>query len=356
VPAFEGSQRRLAELAERYGGVVDEAAREVPIRGVTPLDDGTSLDLCPFTSRRHLSLALGSPALLLVDMALAPLIPAGRRWVHPHAVWAVASLLEDFVPEAVPERHPHAQIDADAELADDVSVGAGAIIMAGARLGPGCVIEPQAVIYGRVVLGRRVRVGAGAVVGRPGFGWASGPGGSVKRVPQLGGVVAHDDVEIGPLATIDAGTLGPTVLGRGVRLDAHVHVAHNVQLGDGTMVAAQSGFAGSVRVGRFVRVGGQVGVADHVAVGDRAELAAKAGVIGDIAAGQTVAGYPAVERISWLRGMARMLRAGRERSAPINPAPERSAPINPAPERSAPNISPAREQPQAEPPKQEWEP
>jgi UDP-3-O-[3-hydroxymyristoyl] glucosamine N-acyltransferase len=126
----------------------------------------------------------------------------------------------------------------------------------------------------------------------------------------------EDDVEIGPLATVDAGTLGPTILKRGVKLDAHVHVGHNVVVGEGAMVAAQSGFAGSVRVGAGVLVGGQAGVADHANIGEGAQIAAKAGVIGDIPARAVVAGYPAVARARWLRGMASMLgavRRGRQR-------------------------------------------
>jgi UDP-3-O-[3-hydroxymyristoyl] glucosamine N-acyltransferase len=150
-------------------------------------------------------------------------------------------------------------------------------------------------------------------VGRPGFGWAAGPGGALARIPQLGGVLIEDDVEVGPLATVDAGTLAPTILRRGTRLDAHVHVGHNACLGPSAMVAAQSGFAGSVEVGAGVRVGGQAGVADHVRVGSGAQIAAKAGVIGDIAPGRVVAGYPAVDRGRWLRGMARLLRRNNER-------------------------------------------
>jgi UDP-3-O-[3-hydroxymyristoyl] glucosamine N-acyltransferase len=163
-----------------------------------------------------------------------------------------------------------------------------------------------------VRIGARVVVGAGAVIGRPGFGWATGPRGEVTRIPQLGGVWIEDDVEIGPLVTIDAGTLAPTVVGRGAKLDAHVHVGHNVAVGPGALVAAQSGFAGSVRIGARVRVGGQAGVADHARVGEGAQIAAKAGVIGDIPAGAIVAGYPAVNRARWLRGVARMLAAVRK--------------------------------------------
>ncbi len=130
--------------------------------------------------------------------------------------------------------------------------------------------------------------------------------GAVRPVPQLGGVVIEDDVVIGPLCTVDAGTLGPTRIRRGAKLDAHVHVGHNGDIGEGTIIAAQCGFAGSVTIGRGVLVGGQVGVADHVTIGDGARIAAKSGVIGDVPAGATYAGYPAVPRMRWLRAFARI--------------------------------------------------
>jgi UDP-3-O-[3-hydroxymyristoyl] glucosamine N-acyltransferase len=175
-------------------------------------------------------------------------------------------------------------------------------------IGASVVVEPNAVVYGNVRIGARSVIGAGAVVGRPGFGWAPAPDGGVRRVPQLGGVVIEEDVEVGALATVDAGTLGPTVIERGAKLDAMVHVGHNVRVGRGAIVAAQAGFAGSVEIGAGALVGGQAGVADHVVVGDGARLAAKAGVIGDVPPGATVAGYPAVDRARWLRATARALR------------------------------------------------
>jgi UDP-3-O-[3-hydroxymyristoyl] glucosamine N-acyltransferase len=298
----------LGDLAARYGGVVDAGANVRIVERIAPLDRGMPSDLCPLTSRRHLDAALASPSALLVAADLAPLVPAGSRWVHEHASFALASLLADLAPRVERTRSDRASIHERASLAPDVSVGAFAVIMEDVTIGAGSIIEPHAVIYPRVRMGERVVIGASAIVGRPGFGWATAPTGGVTRIPQLGGVLIEDDVEVGPLATVDAGTLAPTILRRGSRLDAQVHVGHNARLGPSAMVAAQSGFAGSVEIGAGVRVGGQVGVADHVRVGSGAELAAKSGVIGDVPPGQVVAGYPAVERRRWFRGMARLLR------------------------------------------------
>jgi UDP-3-O-[3-hydroxymyristoyl] glucosamine N-acyltransferase len=203
----------------------------------------------------------------------------GLAWCHPRPTEALASLLSECgeAPSAAP------------------------VIGEGCRLGQGVVLGPG------VVLGDRVVVGANSVIGAPGFGWSVDEAGEPRRVPQLGGVVIERDVEIGALCTIDAGTLGPTRIGEGSKIDAQVHIGHNVRVGRRVLVAAQSGFAGSVTVDDDVRVGGQVGVADHVHVGARAVLLAKSGVTGDVAPGEVVGGYPAMPRWRWLRGVARML-------------------------------------------------
>jgi UDP-3-O-[3-hydroxymyristoyl] glucosamine N-acyltransferase len=298
---------RLGALAERHGGAVDAAARDLVVVRIRPLDRASAGDLAPLTSSRHLASARASTAALLVDAGLADGCPEGRRWIHPHASWVLAGLLGDIEGRAQLPAEP-SYVSTDARVDPSAEVGPFAVILGDAVVGPASVIGPHAVIYGRVRIGARVIIGASAVLGRPGFGWARGPDGSLRRIPQLGGVIVEDDVEIGPLSTIDAGTLAPTVVGAGARLDAQVHVGHNVEVGRGTLVAAQSGFAGSVVVGTGVQVGGQAGVADHVHIGSGARVAAKAGVIGDVPPGVTVAGYPAVERARWLRGVARMLR------------------------------------------------
>jgi UDP-3-O-[3-hydroxymyristoyl] glucosamine N-acyltransferase len=301
--------RRMDDLVREHGGVLDGELGGVVVRRIAPPGSGLDDDaLVLVTSARHAASAGAARGVLLCQSAVAVRCPRGRRWVHEHAMYVVAKLLGPVAAaEARAGISPSASVASSAEVDPTVTIGARAVILAGARVGAHTTIGEGAVIYGRVQLGERVTVGPLAVVGRPGFGWATGPSDEVVRVPQLGGVVVEDDVEIGALCTVDAGTLGPTVLRRGVKLDAHVHVAHNVVLGEATLVAAQSGFAGSAQIGPGVLVGGQVGVTDHARVGAGARIAGKSGVIGDVAPGAIVAGFPAIPRMEWLRAWARIL-------------------------------------------------
>ena len=284
--AWDGVVRLRGEsldaLATRLGGRVLAGGRVAPVR-IVPVAHAGPGDLAPVLSGRFVKEAGEAArrgAALLVDAAIADRVGrADALWVHEHATWAMAGVL-------------------DAAEVPDVPAAVGA----------GCVVATSAVLGPRVFLGARVHISEGAVIGNPGFGWAQGPRGAVRALPQLGGVVIEDDVSIGPLCTVDAGTLAPTRVRRGAKLDAHVHVGHNGDVGEGCLLAAQVGLAGSVSLGRGVLVGGQAGIADHVTVGDGARIAAKSGVIGDVPAGAVVAGYPAVARARWLRGLARLYR------------------------------------------------
>ncbi|WP_394822410.1 DapH/DapD/GlmU-related protein [Pendulispora albinea] len=273
----------LSVLAARWGGQVPIDAA---ITSIAPPEGASAGALAPVLRSSRLGEALAARqrgAALLIDASLASRLPAPSAgeacWVHAHATWAMAQVLGMCVLQLPPP-----------------------------VIGEGSSIGPHAVLHPGVVLGKNVKVGAHAVLGHPGFGWATGPDAQLVAVPQLGGVVIEDDVSIGPLSTVDAGTLSPTVVRRGTKIDAHVHVGHNCVIGEGCIVAAQAGFAGSVTLGRGVLVGGQAGIADHVKVGDGARIAAKSGVIGDVAAGEVVAGYPAVARMRWLRGLAWLYR------------------------------------------------
>jgi UDP-3-O-[3-hydroxymyristoyl] glucosamine N-acyltransferase len=275
---------RLSALAARVRGLGGEVRRDDEVSRVAPVREAGRGDLAPLFSAKYVRAAESAAARGASILASHELLRDARvrdlaAWVHPFGPWALAFVLDECRAELAP-----------------------------AKIGEGCAIGEHVVLERGVVLGARVRVDHGAVIGRPGFGWATGPNGEVRAVPQLGGVVVEDDGVIGALCTVDAGTLGPTYVRRGAKLDAHVHVAHNCDIGEGSIVAAQSGFAGSVTVGKGVLVGGQVGVADHVTIGDGARIAAKSGVIGDVPAGAVVAGYPAVPRARWLRALARAYR------------------------------------------------
>ncbi len=286
------ASRSLADLAARHGGELRRGASGV-VRRLVPVAEAGAGDLAPLLAARYVeeaAKAVSRGAQLLVEESLAARddVAALAAWVHPYATWTMAELLDAADAPAD-----------DPVLGDDVSIAPGAIVLP------------------RVRIGAHVRIGPGAVIGAPGFGFATGPNGKTRLVPHLGGVVLEDGVHVGPLCTIASGTLGPTILRRNVKLDAQVHVAHNVEIGDESILAAQCGLAGSVVVGRGCLLGGQVGVADHVRIGDRVRIAAKSGVIGDIPAGSTVAGYPAVDRHRWLRGLAELYRlVGRRSSVP----------------------------------------
>jgi len=298
--------RAIQDLVARHGGALKNGAHGV-VRRLAPISVAGAGELAPLLAARYVEdapKAVARGAFLLVDESLA-----GREdvaslpgWFHPHAAWALAEVLDT------------------ADAPSDAPV-----------IGEGSVVAPGAVVLPRVRLGKRVTVEPGAVIGAAGFGWATGPDGKVRAIPQLGGVEIGDDVHVGALTTIASGTLAPTIIRRGAKLDAQVHVAHNCDVGEDTIIAAQTGLAGSVTIGRGVLVGGQVGIADHLRVGDGARIAAKSGVIGDVAAGSTVAGYPAVERSRWLRGLAELYRLASQRVSDPPSSSRMRASINPPP-------------------------
>ena len=321
----------LAEAAEATGGRVlgDES---LVFERISPVHDAGSGDLAILADRRYAAELPGCEGrALLVSEALSGLEggPADRL-VFSDAHAALADLLPLLHPEpprkhgvhpaavvhpsvAVPELAeigPHAVICAGAVLGEGVRIAANCFVGEGVAVGTETVLYPNVTLYAGSVLGDRVVVHAGTRIGVDGFGYVSSAGGEGehRKVPQVGGCVVEDDVEIGANCTIDRGSIGRTVIGRGSKLDNLVHIGHNVTIGPRSMLVAQVGVAGSTRSGAEVAMGGQAGVSGHLRIGARARIAAQAGVIGDVEPGQVVSGYPARDHKTYLRAMASLMK------------------------------------------------
>jgi UDP-3-O-[3-hydroxymyristoyl] glucosamine N-acyltransferase len=176
----------------------------------------------------------------------------------------------------------------------------GVYIGQGSVVGDDTVLHPNVSVGSNVVIGSRVIIHAGTVIGSDGFGFVT-DGGRHHKIPQVGGVIIGDDVEIGGNCTIDRATLGNTVIGKGTKLDNQVHVAHNVTIGEHCLLAGQCGIAGSSTLGNYVVMGGQAGVSDHITLGDRVMAGGKAVITKDVAPGQVIAGYNAMPLREWLK-------------------------------------------------------
>ena len=226
---------------------------------------------------------------------------------------AFARLMQLFFPEPIfePGIHPTsvvepgAEIDPTAHIAPYCHIGAGAKIGANVVIGDVCqvganvIIEektrifPRVTLYPGVKIGKRVRIHSGTVIGSDGFGYVMDQGVHVK-IPQIGTVIIHDDVEIGANVTIDRGAMDATEIGRGTKIDNLVMIAHNVKIGENCIIISQVGIAGSTKLGNYVVLAGQSGIAGHLAIGNQVTVGAKAGVMNDIPDGQMWLGAPAM--------------------------------------------------------------
>ncbi len=175
-------------------------------------------------------------------------------------------------------------------------------------LGDDVTLYPGVKVYHGCKIGNRCTVHAGSVIGGDGFGFAPTADGTYEKIAQIGIVILEDDVEIGANTTIDRATMGATIIHRGVKLDNLIQVAHNVEIGENTVMAAQVGVAGSTKIGRNNRIGGQVGFAGHITVGDNNGIGAQSGVPSSVGDGQRLLGAPAINAITFARQCAMMKR------------------------------------------------
>ncbi len=305
-------QVTVREIADWIAGKI-EGDSSLPISGVASLRVASPGQLSFVASRKYHGLVDRTQAsALLVGEDCPPSPKTLIRVENP--TLAFARVIERFFPPAqsrpAPGVHPSAVVDASARLGEEVHIGPfvtigprahvgdRSVLMAGSFVGDGAQIGCDAWLYAHVVVGRdcvlgdRVVVHAGTVIGSDGFGFVKEKGG-YHKVPHLGRVVIEEDVEIGANCTIDRATLGETRIRKGVKLDNLIHVGHNVEIDEHTVIAAQTGISGSTKIGRWVTVGGQVGFVGHIEIGDESVFGAQAGVTKSIPPGTVVSGYPA---------------------------------------------------------------
>jgi UDP-3-O-[3-hydroxymyristoyl] glucosamine N-acyltransferase len=304
--------RTAGELAKYLGAtIVGDSTAE--ISGVAGPERARAGDLIYLDSPRHHERAAKSVARCMIARAGTRLV--GKTILEvSEPKFAFAKAAQWLFPEPAPRAatHPTAIVAPDAKLGagvcvgpyvvieQDAEVGSGTVIEAfcflgrQARLGENCRLHPRVTVYAGSLLGHRVEVHSGAVIGSDGFGYVFG-GGRYWKFPQIGTVEIGDDVEIGANTTIDRGSLDTTTVASGVKIDNLVQVAHNVRIGEHSILAAQTGISGSCTIGKHVVIGGQVGIADHAQIEDDAVLGAQAGILTGktIRQGQTVWGTPA---------------------------------------------------------------
>jgi UDP-3-O-[3-hydroxymyristoyl] glucosamine N-acyltransferase len=289
----------LASLAEAGAGALSFVAHDKALK--TPSVPGAGALL----AHRRLS-ELSVPHIVVSNPQLAFAQVAQRFFIRPAPPRGIA--VEVIQGSGV-------RIGADPSiwpfvtLGDRVTIGARVTLYPGVFVGSDSVIGDDSVLYPNVVvregcaIGARVIVHSGTVIGADGFGYVQHQG-RHHKIPQLGGVVIEDDVELGANVTIDRATLGQTVLKRGTKVDNLVQIAHNVTIGEHSIVVAQVGIAGSTTVGRHVMIGGQAGLADHIHVGDQVMIAARAGVNRSLEPNQIVSGAPVMSHETWMKAQA----------------------------------------------------
>lgn len=304
---------KLNELASRLGLEL-RGDGETEIAAPAPIEAaGPGMITFAVGAKYAAALRASGAAAAIVPAELVPEAKCATL-VSGNPVFDFARVLEIFFPPYRPPAgiHPSAIIAPDARIGEGASIGAYCVVGANVAIGRNAVVHPHVTIYPGVTIGdgltchsqvsiregvtigNRVRILNGAVIGADGFGFVEHEGDLIK-VPQVGGVVIEDDVEIGANTTIDRATMGATIIRRGVKLDNLIQIGHNCEVGEFSRMAAQAGLAGSVRVGKWCQFGGQSGFADHAKVGDRARVIAQAGVHNDLADDALVGGAPAID-------------------------------------------------------------
>lgn len=262
-------------------------------------------------------------SVVLVNRDFVPSAPVKAVMIRVNNAYESFASLMALIDKSRPRKkgiHPAAIIEAGSKIGEGAYIGAFAYIGENCEIGKNCSIYPHAYIgdntkigddclifsgvkiYHECIIGNKCTIHAGSVIGSDGFGFAPQSETEFMKIPQLGNVVLEDHVEIGANVTIDRATMGSTIIRKGVKLDNLIQIAHNVEVGENTVMAAQTGIAGSSKIGRNCMFGGQVGISGHIKVADNTKIGAQAGVAGDIRdENQVIIGSPAIDHRNFLK-------------------------------------------------------
>jgi UDP-3-O-[3-hydroxymyristoyl] glucosamine N-acyltransferase len=304
------------QIAEVLNGNV-EGNPDVTITGLAKIEEGlpgtlTFLANPIYTPQIYITRA----SIIVVNRDFVPTQPVSGTLIRVENAYASFAKVLELYESMRPTRKgisPLAFIAKTAKIGDGVfiaefvSVGENAVIGNGVslypqtfigdntRIGDNSTFHSGVKVYHDCVIGKDCTLHAGVVIGADGFGFAPQTGSEYKKLIQAGNVVIHDNVEIGANTTVDRATLGSTVIHQGVKIDNLIQIAHNVEIGENTVIAAQSGISGSTRIGKNCLIGGQVGIVGHLKIGDNVRIGAQSGIEHDIKDGDAFLGTPALE-------------------------------------------------------------
>jgi len=308
---------KLKDFAEIVKGVI-QGDPDIEIAGVSGIMDAREGDITFVSSTKYLKKAYESKASCIIVKELMPGIKASQL-ITSNPYFAFAKAIECFYPglsfqPGISEKaviSGRVQFGKDvsvypfAYLSDDVSIGDGTVILPGVfigektKLGKQCIIHSNVVIREGVTIGDRVIIHSGTVIGSDGYGYTFEKGEHYK-IPQVGGIIIEDDVEIGSNVSIDRATIGDTVIGKGTKIDNLVQIAHNVKIGEKSLIMALVAIGGSSEIGSYVTIGGQSALADHTVVDSGTMIAGQSGLFGHVPKG-IYSGTPAIPHKNFLR-------------------------------------------------------
>ena len=318
---MEFSAQQIASLLQ---GTI-EGDPDVKVSNFSKIEEGKPGTLTFLANLKYAHHIYDTKAsVVLVNNDFKPEQPIRATLIRVENAYAALAILLNLVEKSKSKKKgvdSTAFIATSATVGEDCYIGNFAYIGEGAKLGKNCMIYPyayigdnvtvgdnctfypHATVYENCQIGNNCILHAGSVIGADGFGFA--PEGEVyKKIPQLGNVIIEDDVEIGANTTIDRAVMDSTIIRKGVKLDNLVQIAHNVEIGENTVMAAQVGIAGSVKVGKHCMFGGQVGLAGHIHITDHVVFGAQAGVISDVKEPMTLLGAPAINAKNFMRSSA----------------------------------------------------